>query len=381
MSRILHVPTVSWTPHEGVSRAIAELASATPWHEHHVFAAACDTTADEIFDRVVVQPGWMGSATFTSAVRDLIVTERPDIVHLHGGALVPLLAASPYLRDVPVVATIYGPLVPLRDRNAGLGTLLHARGASVSPLQVLVTSLIGPALGRWALRSGRIATVCTPDPLVEKALSGAGRVVAARGAASIGPHRAAWSDPPTIGFAGRAERGRGVEDLVAAFELVTQQVEGVRLRLLLLHGRRDGWVARLERMPGVDVVMGGCDDLARELASCQVVALPFRRSMTMTPTLVAAEALAAGVPVVGTDVPCLTPLLTDRVTGRIVRRGDVPALADALRWVLADRERWARLSAAAIDHIADEWSWSGAALGIDEVYSQVCKEQELHDAY
>ena len=51
---------------------------------------------------------------------------------------------------------------------------------------------------------------------------------------------------------------------------------------------------------------------------------------------IALEANAAGVPVIGTDVPALTEIVADGVTGRLVPANDWRALAAALSSVIAD---------------------------------------------
>ena len=183
MTTVLHVPTVGWSPREGVSRIVTELVAATPWHDHHLHTAGRHELTESRFASVSTSPGWLGSITFrrdfAARVRDL----RPDVVHLHGGALIPALAAAPVLRDLPVVASIYGPFVPIGHRHGGIRSAVHASGAHVAPVQSLASSGLGAAVGRWALRSGRILAVCTPDPLVSEALSVAGPVLMVRGAA------------------------------------------------------------------------------------------------------------------------------------------------------------------------------------------------------
>src|SRR5581483_111067 len=58
------------------------------------------------------------------------------------------------------------------------------------------------------------------------------------------------------------------------------------------------------------------------------------------------EALASGVPVVGSDVGGLPEVVTDGETGRLLPAGDVAAMADAATEILRDRDRWRRMSAA-----------------------------------
>ena len=126
-------------------------------------------------------------------------------------------------------------------------------------------------------------------------------------------------------------------------------------------------MSRIADRPDIEVRIGEVS-LEDELAECHVVALPFRRSMTITPPLVAAETMAVGVPVVATSVPCMSSLVEDGVTGRVVAPGDPAALAGAIRWIVEDRHRWEQMSAAARFTIATQWSWSAAATAVDDAY-------------
>lgn len=62
------------------------------------------------------------------------------------------------------------------------------------------------------------------------------------------------------------------------------------------------------------------------------------------PTVIV-EAMCMGVPVVSTDVASIGDVVKDGVTGRLVPQKDAPALADAIRDLVADREGTLRLAA------------------------------------
>lgn len=59
------------------------------------------------------------------------------------------------------------------------------------------------------------------------------------------------------------------------------------------------------------------------------------------------EAMACGVPVVSTRLEGIPELVHDRVTGRLAEPGDPASLAQALRELLAERDRWPAYAAAA----------------------------------
>jgi glycosyltransferase involved in cell wall biosynthesis len=93
-------------------------------------------------------------------------------------------------------------------------------------------------------------------------------------------------------------------------------------------------VDRLKSIVGPDawVHFGGeLDDAGVRslLTRVDVVCCP-SRAVEGGPT-VALEAHAAGVPVIGSDIPALSELVRDRVNGRLYPAGDARALADILK--------------------------------------------------
>jgi glycosyltransferase involved in cell wall biosynthesis len=291
---------------------------------------------------------------------------RPDVVHVHGGEAATLFALCAGLGRVPVVVSVYGRATRVPRLAPSLANWRDVRSTPTGLVRRGLISGLGYPATRIALARGRVAALCTPDQAVAARFGASGRVVMATGAASIRPRLSSWQDPPTIAFAGRAERARGLDDLVVAFEHVRHRLPAARLRLHLLAGRSlPSWRSA---PPGVELVVGSSEDLEADLGRAQVVAVPFRFNLTMTPPLVAAEAMSVGVPVVGTDVTGLAPLISDGVNGRLVRPGDHAALASALLDVLGDAERWERLAAGAHRTIAESWSWDHAASAVASAY-------------
>jgi phosphatidylinositol alpha-mannosyltransferase len=86
--------------------------------------------------------------------------------------------------------------------------------------------------------------------------------------------------------------------------------------------------------------------------------------------IVLIEALAAGAPVVASDLDAFATVLQDGAAGVLVRRGDARALARALSDLLADPGRRQRLSAAG-RRVAAEYDWSVVARRVLAVYETV----------
>jgi alpha-maltose-1-phosphate synthase len=365
--RVLHLTSVPFKREEGVSRCITEIASNMPDVDSHLGA---DRPVGEMFvGHHTIRRATPGRLiTSRHALHDIVNEVQPDIVHLHGGVLVSSLALSPALRGRTVVATIYQ-LLPVPWREIGARQFFDAHRSAVKPLRIAASAIAGKPLTRRLLTNGGIAVVCTPDPRVAEAFGDYGPLVTVRGGATLSAHRATWSDTPTVGFGGRAEPGRGVEDLVDAVDMLRSEIPGIRLRLVLLPGpASEKWKVEFGTRPYIDLSVGVSVDLAQELSRCQVVSLPFRIPATITPPLVAAEAMSVGAPVIANGLSCISPLLVDNVNGMVAADRSSKALADALRRALADRATWTRLSEGARRTIGSDWSWSGAARATRDAY-------------
>ncbi|MDY7102480.1 MAG: glycosyltransferase family 4 protein [Actinomycetota bacterium] len=363
--RVLHVTTTGWQPREGVARAVQALVPRLPG-EHHLAAPGTGVGVDRPAGFAGVHG--IGGGTCpgpTPALRAAVAHLRPDVIHVHGGEGVGAVAwGIAAATAVPVVAGVYGRLDRPRLRDLRDG---DHRGVSMSVPRRLVAASTGIPLLRAGLRRRALAAVCTTDAELAARLAGTGPVHLALGAAEPSPNRAHWSASPTIVFAGRAEAARGLDELVTAHLRIRRVIPTARLRLALLPTPDAGRWAGL-RLPGLDVSLGPLGDLDRVLASATVAALPFRVDATITPALVAAEAMAVGLPVVATDVRCLRALVTDGHNGRIVPRRDAAELAAAIVDLLDDRDRWHALADGAWRTIEQLWSWDRAARTVASVH-------------
>ena len=149
--------------------------------------------------------------------------------------------------------------------------------------------------------------------------------------------RPAWADGrPTVGFVGRLEPRKGALDLLRALPGLTARVPGARLVLAgggELGGSRsyaDEVRAEAARHGDSVLMLGEVPEAARLMPWLDVLAVP---SLVEPFGTVAAEALAAGTPVVATRSGGMQEYVTEAV-GALVPPGDPAALADALAAVL-----------------------------------------------
>jgi glycosyltransferase involved in cell wall biosynthesis len=109
-------------------------------------------------------------------------------------------------------------------------------------------------------------------------------------------------------------------------------------------------------------------DMPRWYRSADVLAAtPWYEPFGLTPL----EAMACGVPVVGTAVGGLVDTVVDGVTGDLVPPRNPRALGTALRRLLADDMRRYGYSAAAADRAGHSYSWRRVATQLAAVYAAV----------
>ncbi len=169
-----------------------------------------------------------------------------------------------------------------------------------------------------------------------RAAGGPGR--AAAGAA----HSPGAEAPLRVAFVGRLAEQKGVDVLL---EALARGPAAIRLVLL-----GDGpWRHRLEEraarpdLMGRVVFAGAREDVPALLPAFDLLVLPSRWEGF---GLAAVEGMAAGLPVVGTQVDGPRDVVLDGVTGLLVPPEDPAALAGALGRVAADRELARRLAEA-----------------------------------
>src|SRR3954464_10362421 len=178
-------------------------------------------------------------------------------------------------------------------------------------------------------------------------------------------------DGPTIGFLGRYDEPRkGLPVLLEAMRTVVRRYPGARL---LVAGRGDP--AQLLELIGADlrphvVLLGELTeaDKAAFLRSVDVYCAPNLLGESFGVVLI--EALAAGAPIVASDLDAFGRVLEQGEAGILVRRGDPAALAGALCDLLADPARRAELSATG-SRVAAGYDWDVLARRILAVYETV----------
>ncbi|MFP5308274.1 MAG: glycosyltransferase family 4 protein [Actinomycetes bacterium] len=172
-------------------------------------------------------------------------------------------------------------------------------------------------------------------------------------------------------FVGRLEERKGLEHLVRAFPILKTTRPDLRLVVVGEGPERDRVQALLPPALRVDVDFLGrveTDDLPALYAACDVFVAPSLGGESFGIVLI--EAMAAGAPVVASDIPGYASVVTDGVTGRLVPPGDARALAAALDTLLANPSLRRALADEARARV-DAYDWPAVAARVRARYEAV----------
>jgi phosphatidylinositol alpha-mannosyltransferase len=250
-------------------------------------------------------------------------SRRYDVVHLHEPMLPAACLTALAAARVPLVATFH------MYRRALLWYAVFAPVVRAAARRLDACVAVSPAAAEYARRgTGRTAAII-PNGIDYEAL------------AALEPRRGGRR----LLFIGRDEPRKGLAVLREAHARLATRAE------LTLIGP-NGHVS--ERA------------LRSELARADVLVAPSLKGESFG--LVLAEAMAAGVPVVASDIPGYRDVLAGG--GVLVPPGDAAALASALERLLADDAERARLASAGRREAA-RFAWPRVAEQVLEVYRRV----------
>ena len=178
-------------------------------------------------------------------------------------------------------------------------------------------------------------------------------------------------DEVVIGFVGRLVMEKGLDVFSDAIDQLERR--GVRHRVLVIGaGPAREWLER--RLPRA--IFAGFqkgEDLGRAAASADML---FNPSVTETFGNVTLEAMAVGLPVVAARATGSTSLVTDGLTGRLIRPGGIAAFADALQHYCEDGE--ARKAAGAAGQVAStRFGWDRVNQELVDTYLRIARQRAL----
>jgi phosphatidyl-myo-inositol alpha-mannosyltransferase len=276
-----------------------------------------------------------------------------DVLHVHEPAAPSLSLLACWVADGPIVATMHAALPRSR--------VLHAAGP-----------ILASALEKI---SGRIAVAeAARNTLVEHL--GGDAVLIPNG---VNVRRYEKAEPlpgfpgtgGTLGFLGRMDEPRkGLDILLAAFSLMAAERPALRL-LIACRGDPDEALSQVPAAFRHRVILLGQvsdEDRVRMLHSVDVFCAPNTGGESFGYVLV--EAMAAGAPIVASDIEAFHQVLRGGAAGELFEAGNPAELAAAAGRLLDDPAHRAAIAAEASAAVR-EFDWSVIARDVVRVYEAV----------
>ena len=288
-----------------------------------------------------------------SRVRRWVKEGNFDVLHVHEPAAPSLSLLACWVASGPIVATMHTANPKSRWMHASapaLKSALEKINGRIAVSEAARTTLVEHLGGDAVLIPNGVATrrYAVAEPLP------------------------GWpGEGGAIGFLGRMDETRkGLAVLLKAFEILGP--ERPRLRLLIAGpGDRDEVLERVPAPLRDRVVLLGQiseQDKVRMLHSVDVFCAPNTGGESFG--IVLAEAMAAGAPIVASDLEAFRRVLRGGKAGELFTTGDPADLARAARLLLDDPDRRAVLSAAATSAVS-VYDWTMVARDVLSVYETV----------
>jgi len=265
-------------------------------------------------------------------LRSLISDVEPDIVHNIAlkpvvlGTIAAILARTTFIVNAPVGM---GYIFSSQDRRATLFRPIFKR---------LIKLVLNPRRSRVIIENHDDYAALVKSGMVQKQ-----DLVLIKGAGVDIVKFHPTSEPAgtaVISLVARMLKDKGVFEFVEAARIL--KASGVEANFNLVGGIDKGnpstlTTSELESWSREGIVnwLGQRDDIARVLSESHIVCLPSYRE-GLPKSLI--EALAAGRPVVTTDVPGCREVVRHQENGLLVEPRNATALAEALRTLIANKE-------------------------------------------
>ena len=289
----------------------------------------------------------------------LIVDQNYALVHTHTPRAALLGRLASVLAGVPLVHHVHSHTAS--DWTSVLRNGLNARVERLSLSGVSGVVAVSEPLADYMRNQGiaaqRIRVV--PNGVPTRGPLGGRR-----------PPQQSW----TVGAMALFRPRKGLEVLLESLVLLRSQGLSVKLRAVGAFETADyeqKIKSQVERLKLEDLVhwVGFTQDVQSELAQMDVFVLPslLREGLPMA----ILEAMAAGVPVIGTRVEGITETIRDGQDGLIIAPNDPQDLARAITRMVDGDVDWSQLRIDAHRRQAERFSARSMAQGVAEVYQQV----------
>ena len=293
----------------------------------------CDITNLKYIATVIRSNKFVKIKTFIKKIPEIIYTikkDKIDIVHVH------MAERGSVYREGFVI---------LLAKLMGAKTVIHMHGADIEEWYNKQNFTIKKLISFIFCSADRMLVLgYNWLPFMETVMrKNKDKICVLHNAVEVEPYNKANKEATDILFYGMLIQRKGINDLLAAFEMIKDEIpESIHLRLygdnkefdaqkkineFHLNGRvtYEGWMRSEYR--------------TKVFENTLVNILPsYNEGLPMT----ILESMGYGIPNISTEIAAIPEAIIDDVNGFLIKPGDVSALARKLKNIILDKELWSR---------------------------------------
>ncbi|MFP7496771.1 N-acetyl-alpha-D-glucosaminyl L-malate synthase BshA [Bacillus subtilis] len=304
--------------------------------------------------------------TLASKIAEVAERENLDIIHAHYAlphAVCAYLAKQMLKRNIGIVTTLHGTDITVLGYDPSLKDLIRFAIESSDRVTAVSSAL-----------AAETYDLIKPEKKIETIYNFIDeRVYLKKNTAAIKEKHGILPDEKVVIHVSNFRKVKRVQDVIRVFRNIAGKTKA---KLLLVgDGPEKSTACELIRKYGLEdqVLMLGNQDRVEELYSISDLKLLLSEKESFG--LVLLEAMACGVPCIGTNIGGIPEVIKNNVSGFLVDVGDVAAATARAMSILEDEQLSNRFTKAAIKMLENEFSSKKIVSQYEQIYADLAEPE------
>ncbi|MGG5775904.1 N-acetyl-alpha-D-glucosaminyl L-malate synthase BshA [Bacillus subtilis] len=304
--------------------------------------------------------------TLASKIAEVAERENLDIIHAHYAlphAVCAYLAKQMLKRNIGIVTTLHGTDITVLGYDPSLKDLIRFAIESSDRVTAVSSAL-----------AAETYDLIKPEKKIETIYNFIDeRVYLKKNTAAIKEKHGILPDEKVVIHVSNFRKVKRVQDVIRVFRNIAGKTKA---KLLLVgDGPEKSTACELIRKYGLEdqVLMLGNQDRVEELYSISDLKLLLSEKESFG--LVLLEAMACGVPCIGTNIGGIPEVIKNNVSGFLVDVGDVAAATARAMSILEDEQISNRFTKAAIEMLENEFSSRKIVSQYEQIYADLAEPE------
>ncbi|ASB93794.1 N-acetyl-alpha-D-glucosaminyl L-malate synthase BshA [Bacillus subtilis] len=304
--------------------------------------------------------------TLASKIAEVAERENLDIIHAHYAlphAVCAYLAKQMLKRNIGIVTTLHGTDITVLGYDPSLKDLIRFAIESSDRVTAVSSAL-----------AAETYDLIKPEKKIETIYNFIDeRVYLKKNTAAIKEKHGILPDEKVVIHVSNFRKVKRVQDVIRVFRNIAGKTKA---KLLVVgDGPEKSTACELIRKYGLEdqVLMLGNQDRVEELYSISDLKLLLSEKESFG--LVLLEAMACGVPCIGTNIGGIPEVIKNNVSGFLVDVGDVTAATARAMSILEDEQLSNRFTKAAIEMLENEFSSKKIVSQYEQIYADLAEPE------